>query len=1018
MRPNFGRFFLAIAAVLAWSTLAFAQTPPLGAGVTGVIVARFGGLPVPLPDINVTLINRDSGMATAPIATDLNGRFGFLPQLRGTYRLCWRGTGWRPGCLATPIVVGGTTERVGLVPIDRDPGLRFVRGGVTLADGTPCRFSSPFFGIDLTAGVSALNADGRVVAGPVRANTLGQYVLAGLPQTAVRVRATCDRASVGAPIGASRSDAGILIDLHVRNFRPEVRGFLPTLAGRPVRRVPPGAVVKVEAAVTDRDGDPLSFSWMAAERSGVVTRQADGTATWALPRGRGLQVLYLLASDRKGGIRQGRLTLNVGTGGVFFSGVVTGRGGAVVPGAMVQVNDATIATDRHGVFTILATEDPNDRYVVTVMKPGYVPLSRIFDDGGGGTSWRLVPAQVTMVDPRRNINIQERESPGHKGAHLRIAADSLVDESGAPARGAVNIALATLDPDHEPLPGNDGGIDAVGRKVVINQFGGVYLDVSDAAGHHYMLKRGARARVTFPVAQSRLRSRMRPPHQIDMWAYDGVTGYWQPRGTAKFTGLEYDYELFGDLVIVGGGGIPQVAPGCLLIYGQFNQRSLGLSVRVTPAGSPPLPPFAITGYYNTMIPIPPLTPVTLELLDDIGDVVQKVKFYGGPNLDLLPNNVALPGHPLKSMQFPFPTYCSSQVTFALDFPFWAGYPGSELLQQNVPPTTPGYTSSYYAAVDPQSKRTTLGGWWGQNGFNANGVASGDTLATYLNTNELGVGSYVRCTQSSDHTTTGCYMTIYGNPDGHPGNADLAHNVAKDYASWTLAIERRAVETNPPKPPLVKFFAYKGPDAGSPRVESVDLDGLGSRNLPSVCVVCHGGGYFSVKDNTFDNVDPFKTPEVHASFREFDRSTLQPPSGQNVSVALDALNAIVRHGNPIYADSQSGVAIAELIDGWYQSNTFDPTFVPAGWKGSAADQTFYSNVVAKSCRTCHVAFDPVVNWAVQSHFLENSNFSEGLTCPDNGRVMPNAVMTYVNFWLSNRPALLKNYLGWSACPVSP
>ena len=95
---------------------------------------------------------------------------------------------------------------------------------------------------------------------------------------------------------------------------------------------------------------------------------------------------------------------------------------------MVRVNDATLATDRHGVFTILAAEDPNDRYVVTVTKPGYVPLSRIFDDGEGATSWHLMPAQVATVDPRRNINIQERESPGHKGTHLRIAADSLRDQ--------------------------------------------------------------------------------------------------------------------------------------------------------------------------------------------------------------------------------------------------------------------------------------------------------------------------------------------------------------------------------------------------------------------------------------------------------------------------------------------------------------------------------------------------------------------------------------------------------------
>jgi len=1013
MRRTIGWLISALAAVLVSSTLVAAQTAPDGSGVTGMIVARFAGRPVALPDIKVTLTNRGTGVTTAPMATDLNGRFGFPPLPRGAYQLCWSAAGWRAGCSTTPIVVGDMTVRMGFVTIERNPGLSLVRGSVTLADGTPCRFSSAFFGIDLTATVSAVGRDGRVVAGPVRANTGRQYVLPGLPLTALRVRATCDTATVEA-VAAALRPAGTRIDLPVRNFRPEVRGFLPTLDGRPVRRVPPGATVEVEAAVTDRDGDALQFSWMAAEGSGIATTRPDGSATWALPRERGLHSLYLLASDRKGGVRQGRLTLNVGTGGVFFSGTVTGRDGAVTPGAMVKVNDATVTTDAHGVFSMLAAEDQNDRYVVTVTKPGYMPLSRIFDDGAGGTSWHLAPAQVTTVDPRRDIDVQERDGRG-RGARLRIAADSLVDESGAPPGGPVNVALATLDPDAAPLPGNDGGVDAGGHQVIISQFGGVSLEVRDGAGHRYMLKAGASARVTIPIAQSRLRARMRPPGNIDMWAYDGVTGNWQAQGVAQLSGVAYNYDLFGDLVVVVGGGIPQVSPGCLLVYGQFNQRSIGLSVRVTPAGSPALPPFPITGYYNTMMPIPANKPATLELLDDIGDVVQSVKFFGGPNLDLLPNNIAQPGHPLKSTQFPFPTYCSSQVTFSLAFPVWAGYPGSNLLEQNVPGGSDSFAQSYYTAVDPQSKRTTLGGWWAQNGFDSNGVASGDTLATYLNTNELGVGSYVRCAQSPDHSTTGCYQTFYGNPDGHPGNADLAFNGAKDYASWTLAMERRAVESNPPSAPMVKFFAYQGPDSGAPRVNSVDLDGLGPRFVPSACVVCHGGGYFSVTNNTFNIADPQKSPEVHASFREFDRGTLQPPSGQDVSTALDTLNSIVRQGNPTYAGAQNGIAIAELIDGWYQSSNFDPAFVPSGWQGSLADQTFYRNAVAKSCRTCHVAFDAGVNWATKSSFASDPDFQHFLVCPDNGRLMPNAVMTYVNFWLSNRPALLKNFFGWAACP---
>jgi hypothetical protein len=75
-----------------------------------------------------------------------------------------------------------------------------------------------------------------------------------------------------------------------------------------------------------------------------------------------------------------------------------------------------------------------------------------------------------------------------------------------------------------------------------------------------------------------------------------------------------------------------------------------------------------------------------------------------------------------------------------------------------------------------------------------------------------------------------------------------------------------------------------------------------------------------------------------------------------------------------------------------------------------------NVVAKSCRTCHVAFDPFVNWATKASFAgEDSNFEQFLVCADNGRVMPNAVFTYINFWLSDRPEMLTAFWGWPACP---
>ena len=98
----------------------------------------------------------------------------------------------------------------------------------------------------------------------------------------------------------------------------------------------------------------------------------------------------------------------------------------------------------------------------------------------------------------------------------------------------------------------------------------------------------------------------------------------------------------------------------------------------------------------------------------------------------------------------------------------------------------------------------------------------------------------------------------------------------------------------------------------------------------------------------------------------------------------------------------------------ESGPFQVVVTTSG-KATAADQTFYLNAVAKSCRTCHDAFDPGVNWAMKSNFASDPDFQRALVCWDSGRAIPNAGLTYINFWLSDRPEMLTAFWGWPACP---
>ena len=75
--------------------------------------------------------------------------------------------------------------------------------------------------------------------------------------------------------------------------------------------------------------------------------------------------------------------------------------------------------------------------------------------------------------------------------------------------------------------------------------------------------------------------------------------------------------------------------------------------------------------------------------------------------------------------------------------------------------------------------------------------------------------------------------------------------------------------------------------------------------------------------------------------------------------------------------------------------------PAGWSGSPDTVSGYHNVYAKSCRTCHVARDEG-DLTAALLFNESSTFQSTAyvvcgTGLQRRRVMPNAIVTYKNFW---------------------
>jgi hypothetical protein len=301
--------------------------------------------------------------------------------------------------------------------------------------------------------------------------------------------------------------------------------------------------------------------------------------------------------------------------------------------------------------------------------------------------------------------------------------------------------------------------------------------------------------------------------------------------------------------------------------------------------------------------------------------------------------------------------------------------------------------AYYLAADPKGQRNTLGKWWAVNGFGPNG--GGGIRASYLNHSDLGFGRDMHC--RAENGKVACYVTNYGCGDQKSENADLADKANPADRQATVTMEYSPVEGKGIS--IVKFFAYAGGTEDSKRVLSADLDGYGLKFIPQLCVTCHGTKTFT------------EDPDLGASFREFDLPALRYTKGRDYEQLTKEELALFKELNlMVKKNTQPSPAISELIDGWYPGGNLMPVvdFVPAGWKTNSSTIKFYRQVVATSCRTCHVAFRPgggsSIDWRTYDGFLGRNSTINKRVCTDRYRSMPHAAITFKNFWKSENPDL--------------
>jgi hypothetical protein len=352
-------------------------------------------------------------------------------------------------------------------------------------------------------------------------------------------------------------------------------------------------VVIVKALAADPDGDALHYRWIVAPGSGKIDSPTEPEATWQVGQGEGLM---LVLTDGRGGQARARLKITE-KGKVLFSGLVVSKDGRPIEAADVDVAGVAAKTDTKGLFRLEVTPEKTSRYVLNIRKAGYGLVSRIYGGGVSNGKWVMTKGTVAVVDPRQPIRIRDTGAPSscqgrlsaridwsrypvqkipnvfnaagrplgndlppavsealrlleggtacNPGIQLSLPANALVDASGNPPAGNVEVTLSTADlysPDG--IPG-DYSVDVEGRGAYMQSYGAGIVSIT-AEGKPYQLKSGAVAELTIPVDPTQLKARGRIPSTIPFLRYDETKGLWVVVGTARLNAQGNAYAAVMD----------------------------------------------------------------------------------------------------------------------------------------------------------------------------------------------------------------------------------------------------------------------------------------------------------------------------------------------------------------------------------------------------------------------------------------------------------------------------------------
>ncbi|HKH47666.1 MAG TPA: PKD domain-containing protein [Thermoanaerobaculia bacterium] len=1016
-----------------------------------------------LPDITVYLKKIENGKKSPAVKTLRNGFYAVPTQPAGRYQLCVEAAGYTPSC-ATQVTIAGRT--VYLPPVRITPKRGFIVGRVRMKDGAVCAFEDQVFGVRIDALVRATPAGGAKVPAVRANNTgrfLLPGVPLGGVNVVARCEGASAQQSLSLASGVAVANLSLpnvapgAVTVTAQSAGKGVRLVAPGTTVTVAAEARDDQPLKFSWDVSDgtlsaRTG--RSVDWTLPARPGiysiyVLAQDGQGGVTRSRRD----------ISTHKGVFFTGTVVAGSGVGAVRDAAVEvngqTARTNAAGLFSLSVPGDASryVLTIRKEGFQILSKV-----FDAPVIGRTYrlIEAEKFVFEAGEGI--RMTEREGCQ---RRRASADRQGKEGRPlgvspcGAEVIIPPGALVDGRGNPVTGRVNGYVASIDlRDPEGgFPGEYAGVRRGGDEVGLNSLGAVDVQLTDATGQPLNLASGSTAVVRIPADPLQLGMPgmpSSPPATVPIWFYDPRSGIWKQEGEAQLHGSFYEAKVKHFSTI--NADLEFTNPACVRVITDTARLQLPYQLRVSvPANAPvKVKTETIADALSVIVRLPPNTPIKLEALDSQGHVIQTATKTHNTGA------TSSPAFPLYSY-----VECTSEVTMTVDVPsdggllefvglstaaeadeyyaridpvatagggtiassgtavtgtgtsFLAFFKAGHLLRPNagaprlitqVISNTQLTVESAFApdvpagtAYEKVGAKPTLDDWKAANGF----VGPPDQDAIYLNAADLGLGRWMNMKKKVNGDIA-YYVSNYGVPPAF-GSADIAA-LAKLNGDpslgliATVAMEYTAKPGDPVTSRYTKFYVY---NKDGNRVNKADLDGVGNKYIPKLCVICHAGNGTPSGDAKGD---------LQAKFIPFDPesfgySGLPGFSRTDQETQFKELNRGVRDNTNVTA------AVQELINGWYGGpalplTTHQSSFVPPRWTAPVDKSSLYSQVVKTSCRSCHTTRDDPLSWAAWDDPNPFDGFKEyGGTiyyrvC--DSREMPNAKVTFRNFWLSSSP----------------